>query len=479
MKILYTILFSLLSLSASAQAWPQPPALEPMEREIRAVWLCTLGGMDWPGRTYANTPERTEKQKADLCRQFDQLQAAGINVILFQTRIRGTVIYPSLYEPWDGAISGKPGVAPPYDPLAFAVQEAHKRGMELHAYVVAYPLCTVSQAKQLGKKSITAQHPELCQRCGDRWFMDPGMPGTAAYIAGICEEIVENYDVDGIHLDYIRYPEKDFSFNDNTAYRKYGNGMSKNQWKRDQVTYTVKMVHDVVKAIRPWVKISCSPVGKYADLPRANSYGWNARDAVFQDAQLWLEKNYMDWLFPMMYFDGKHFYPFAANWQQESYGHPVIPGLGIYFLSPREKDWDLVTITRQMNVLRQLGIGGQAFFRSQFLLENQKGLYDFCKNFYRQPALTPPMTWVDNNPPAAPNVKTERDDKYIMHLTWNAVKDASPIVYNIYRKTKLGDIEMIAHHLKATHFDYAPYVPAHINDSIFVKAMDAYGNESL
>ena len=142
--------------------WPQPFQLKPYEREIRAVWYCTLGGIDWPGHQYAQTEHKASLQRQRLCEDFDRLKAAGINVILFQARVRGTVTYASEYEPWDGSISGTPGVPPPYDPLAFAVEEAHRRGMELHAYVVTYPICSTAQARQLGKKAVSARHGELC-----------------------------------------------------------------------------------------------------------------------------------------------------------------------------------------------------------------------------------------------------------------------------------------------------------------------------
>ena len=477
-SFLSSLFLFLFTLNASAQLWPQPTQLEPREREIRAVWYCTLGGIDWPRNQYAQTEAKAQRQRDMLCEDFDRLQRAGINVILFQCRTRGMVLYSSKYENWDSVISGNYGVQPSYDPLAFAIEEAHKRGMELHAYLVAYPLCTVSQGKQLGNKTAMKTHPELCQNCGGRWYMDPGMPGTADYLAAMCREVAENYDIDGIHLDYIRYPEKEVAFNDNVAYNKYGKGKNKTQWKRDQVTATVRAVHDAVKAVKPWVKLSCSPVGKYSDLPRANSRGWNARDAVSQDAQLWLREHLMDWLLPRMYFDGQNFYPFAANWQQESYGHPVAPGLGIYLLDRKEKNWEGVAITRELNFLRQIKSGGQAFFRTKYLLENHKGIYDFCCDFYRQPALTPASTWQDATPPAAPEVKQELSKDYVLHLEWEPVADETPIVYNIYRESSDGTVEMLAHHLKTTSYDYAPSMCKSVYDRIVVRAMDAYGNES-
>lgn len=469
-------LCSFFSLLQSQPLFPESWQLSSPHREYRAVWFCTLGGMDWPGNLYAQTAYKSEIQRAALCRTFDRLQEAGINTILFQTRIRSTTAYPSHYEPWDGAFSGTPGVAPSYDVLAFAIEEAHRRGMELHAYLVVYPICSVTQARQLGRQALPVRRPDLCVKCGDRWMMDPGVPGTAEYIAGLCREIVERYDVDGIHLDYIRYPEKEIPFNDAKTYARHGKGRPKAQWRRDNVTRTVRLVHETVRGIRPWVRLSCSPIGKYADLPRQSSRGWNARDAVSQDALLWLREGWMDVLFPMMYFDNDHFYPFAMNWLQEAHGRPIVPGLGIYFLSPDEKDWELTRIRRQMNVLRAFGFSGQAFFRSRFLLDNHKGVLDFTRDFYAAPTLTPAMTWIDSIPPPAP-VFSSSIDGHTIRFRWEAVSDETPVSYNIYRISDQGT-QLVAQRLRATGYDYTPALPQRLHDRYVVVAMDAYGNES-
>lgn len=467
------------ALPSVAQLLPGMVPMEPQGREVRAVWYCTVGGIDWPRGQKANDAQSAARQQQLLRDDFDRLQAAGINVVLFQCRTRGYVAYPSDYETWDAVFSGQYGVAPPYDPLAFAIEEAHKRGMELHAYMVTYPLFPASQTKQLGRKCVPVSHPELCQKCGDRWYMDPGVPGTAEYLASLCKEVVEKYDVDGIHLDYIRYMESSVGFNDNVAYKKYGNGQPKAQWKRDQVTNCVRTIRDAVRSVKPWVVLSCSPVGKYGDLPRASSGGWNARDAVSQDAQLWLRENLMDWLIPMLYFDGKNFYPFAANWQQESCGRVIAPGLAVYLLDPKQKNWKGEAIERQMNVSRQLGCAGIGFFRTQFLLDNHKGIYDFTRRFFSQPALTPASTWLDDEPPASPEVKAELRPGYVVDLEWQAVADETPVVYNVYHEFPDGRTEMLAHHLKTTSFSYAPGICSSVYDNLYVRAMDAYGNESV
>ena len=206
MRPFIILLITLCSLTTLAQP-THSPITPAVPYEVRAVWLTTLMGLDWPKQPARNAEQAEAQQKA-LCQMLDKMKEAGINTVLFQARIRSTTAYPSAIEPWDGVFTGTPGKRPSYDPLKLAVDECHKRGMECHAWVVAFPICKVAIGKQLGKAALPNVHPELCQKCGDQWMMDPGVPGTAPYIASICQEIVKNYDVDGIHLDYIRYPEE-------------------------------------------------------------------------------------------------------------------------------------------------------------------------------------------------------------------------------------------------------------------------------
>ena len=487
MKKIYTFLlcFAVMCSTAMAQTlFTLDKQFQSPEREVRAMWLTTLKGLDWPKQP-ARTLEGAERQKEELCHILDQLQAAGINTVMFQSRIRSTTAYPSAIEPWDGVFTGTPGKAPSYDPLQFALDECHRRGMELHAWVVAFPICDVADARKLGRKALPVRKPKLCQRCGTKWMMDPGVPGTAEHIASICAEIVKKYEVDGIHLDYVRYPEKGISFTDRRTYRRYGNGQRLADWRRANVTRTVQAIHDSVKTVRQWVKISCSPVGKYADLNQQSSYGWNARDAVYQEAQSWLREGLMDMLFPMMYFDGKHFYPFAIDWQENAYGRQIVPGLGIYFLHEKQKDWELDIIRRQMFFLRDIGAAGQAHFRSEFFTDNVKGLYDFsAQDFYKQPVLPPAMTWEDSIAPATPQTKiSERNNS--IHLEWTPVKDNkenTSVTYNIYYcKDSLfvrGEAQPLAYRVKDCHYDYQPGLPTTLRGYYAVTAMDVFGNES-
>lgn len=388
--------------------------------EVRAVWLTTIGGIDWP-HSYAQSERSAEKQKEELRATLDRLQKANINTILLQTRIRATTIYPSQYEPWDGCLSGFPGKSPGYDALQFAIDECHKRGMEVHAWIVTIP---VGKWNSYGCRQLRKRFPRLIKRIDQDGYMDPEATQTGCYLAEMCREIVQRYDVDGIHLDYIRYPET-WKFR-----------ISKDQ-ARGNITRIVEKIHQAVKKEKPWVKMSCSPIGKFDDLSRYWSHGWNAYTKVAQDAQAWLKDGLMDELFPMMYFRGDQFFPFAIDWKEHSYGKIIAPGLGIYFLDPKEGKWNISDITSELYHLRNIG-EGHAFFRNKFLLDNHQGVYDFVTaHFNRYPALVPPMTWESNKRPQQPVTLCIEENEGTTSLRWDnslqyedgtAIK--TPSIYN-------------------------------------------------
>ena len=425
------------------------------KHEVRAVWLTTIGGIDWPHSHQA------ESQKKELFQILDQLKTAGINTILIQTRVRGTTIYPSAIEPWDGCITGTPGKRPSYDPLQLVIDECHRRGMECHAWVVTIP---VGKWNKIGCQQLRKKFPRLIKRIGEDGYMDPEQAQTGDYIASICKEIVKSYDVDGIHLDYIRYPET------------WKIKVSRSQG-RDYITSIVRKINKVVKSEKPWVKLSCSPIGKYDDLRRYRSGSWNARTAVCQDAQAWLRDGLMDALFPMMYFQGNNFFPFAIDWKEQSAGRIVVPGLGIYFLDPREGKWTLDQVQRQMNVSRELGLG-HCYFRSKFFTDNVKGIYDFGCRFDNTPALVPPMTWTGQRAPSEPMHLTLSGNT----LSWEAAVDSSDapyLFYNIYASEDFPVDITKADNIMATRLtNTSLQVPVNGNNYA-VTAMNRYGMESL
>ncbi|MBQ5662918.1 MAG: family 10 glycosylhydrolase [Bacteroidaceae bacterium] len=400
--------------------------------------MTTIENLDWP-KTKIKSPADIDRQKSELTTMLDSLKTYNINTILLQTRVRGDVIYPSAIEPFSAVLTGKAGKHPGYDPLAFAIEECHKRGMQLHAWVVTLPLGKTQHIRSLGSMGLNRREPGLCKLHQGSWYMEPGEPRTAEYLNRLIAEIVNNYNIDGIHLDYIRYPDRTSGYNDHALHRRHGQGKSLTEWRRENITHIVRNIYGTVKSIKPWVRVSCAPLGKHDDLSRYPSKGWNARCTVFQDAQKWLKEGIMDILFPMMYFSENNFYPFMLDWQENSSGRHIAPGLGVYRLLASEGDWERNEITRQFFTSRETKTAGTAIFRAEHLLQNNKGTADFLKIFNSRPALIPEMTWAQEDAPHAPKSLTGVHLNGTLYLYWQGVraKEGYPETkYNVYKSEK-------------------------------------------
>ncbi len=403
------------------------------KREVRAVWLTTIYGIDWPKKPATNESTRKAQQQ-DLCDQLDKLKAANFNTVFIQTRLRGDVIYPSSIEPINRIFTGKFAGNPGYDPLAFAIDECHKRGMECHAWFVTYPLGTTRSVKSRGNKTIVKQKPELCKLHNDEWHLDPGMPETDNYILSLVKEIVTRYDIDGIHFDYIRYPENAETFPDQDTYRRYGNSMSKGAWRRENINRMMIKIYDWVKQAKPWVQVSSSPLGKYNRIPKVPNAGWTAFETVHQDPQNWMKLGKHDMVVPMMYYKDMNFYPFVDNWLDNCNGRLVVPGLGAYRLIELDGNWSVRDITDQIDYIRSTKAIGASFFRSSQVLKNTKGLYDTLKNkYYKYPAMLPPLTWLSKEKPNTPeDILIERKGSQLK-ISWKCrPNDSQPLTYTIY-----------------------------------------------
>lgn len=437
------------------------------KRETRAVWLTTLANLDWP-KNYARSEESIEQQKQELIDILDKYQKANINTVLLQARVRAATIYPSDIEPWDQCITGIEGRAPGYgyDPLGFAVEECHKRGMEIHAWIATIP---VGAKNSLGCRTLMKKGFRI-RNFSTGSYLDPADPSVAPYLASICGEIVRKYDVDGINLDYIRYP-------DGWPRPSYRDGDTPDQ-RRSNITAIVRAIHDEVKAIKPWVKMSCSPIGKHADLSRYSSKNFNAHDRVSQEAQEWMRLGLMDQLYPMQYFRGDNYYPFVADWVENAYKREIVTGLGTYFLDPREGNWTLGDLTRQMYVSRDLGVG-HAHFRSYFLTANKQGVYDFEKQFNATLSLPHKMQGVVSTAamPYAVNssLVERREDKSVI-LRWKAVTP----YYNIYASYTYPVDTEDARNLLFARYTGQTLQLKNVNPNLYfaVRGMDRYGLET-
>ncbi|MDD2436271.1 MAG: family 10 glycosylhydrolase [Massilibacteroides sp.] len=474
------IVFIYLLVFLSGYAYAETPKFE-----IRAAWLTTVYGLDWPKHP-ATTKAGYQRQREELCLLLDSLQNANFNMIFLQVRLRGDVIYRSAIEPFSKIFTGKYGVMPDYDPLAFGIEECHKRGMECHAWFVTFPVGSAKVVKEQGNRSAVKRRPELCKRHNDEWYLDPGLPETRSYLRSLVNELIANYDVDGIHFDYIRYPEKANRFPDRTVYRKYGKKVSLDEWRRTNISSLVSIVYDDVKRQKPWVQVSSSPLGKYSRISRFPNAEWTAYESVFQDVRKWLQDGKQDMVVPMMYYLYDDFFPFVDNWVENANGRFIVPGLGAYRLEQTEGNWELNHITDQIDYCRSFGGNGTSLFRVGNVLDDSKGFYSELKNtYYKYPAILPPLTWLCDEKPASPEeVRVERKDGELI-LSWKRPEDDSTISYYTVYSSLSDTLDMNkAKSILATGLrDTVLYLP--INDVkeqefIFsVSASNRYRIESL
>ena len=451
--------------------------VHPPKHEYRAVWLTTIKGLDWPKEEHRGD---IDAQQAHLRVVLDSLQAININTILLQTRVRGDVIYPSSIEPFASVFTGRHGGDPGYDPLAFAINECHRRGMLLHAWLVTIPLGDEAYVKEHGRQSLPAKQPGQCTRFKGAWYMEPSHPATATHLCSLVEEIVSRYDIDGIHFDYIRYPEGNATYPDASFYNKNRRGMNKADWRRANITHLMSTLYAKVKELKPWVCVSAATLGKHDDVARYNSYGWNAYHTVYQEAQAWMREGIVDAIFPMIYYKDNHFYPFVCDWGEHSYGRHVVAGIGTYQLHEKEKNWKLEEVVRQLHVIRaHPSVAGAAQFRSQFVTSNVKGVYDLLRSLYPYPALVPSMLWVSNAPPPMPQGLEVMKDKHAITLSWKANEG---VCYNIYSSDTFPvDVDNPANLCSVYHRanSYIVHTPSLVHPRHYaITAIDRYGNES-
>lgn len=422
--ILIAILFTVCA--ANTKGEPRPG-----KTSIRGVWLTTNYGLDWPSRA-ATTPVQADRQKAELCRLLDLARDMNLNTVFFQARVRSDVLYASQYEGYNSILTGTYGRKPLYDPLAFAVDECHKRGLQCHAWIVCMNIGKETDIKKRGKNSLPAQHPELCTKYKGEWYLNPGVPGTGDYLAEIAGEIAAKYDIDGIHLDYIRYPDRASDFPDNREYKRYApSGMPLSQWRTSNINAIVAKIYDKVKACDSTIIVSSAVLGKRDNLPDYPSFGWSGIEAAYQDAVAWLNDGKMDFIAPMLYYSDASFYPFLNDWIKNSGGYPVATGLGAYRLAPDGGNWSLDDFIRQINIGRDFGAAGEVYYRMAQFAANVKGLGLILNPYLNStPALFPPLKNAPGEPLPAPAALTVTSGVSGKTITWTPAKGAR--YYTLY-----------------------------------------------
>jgi uncharacterized lipoprotein YddW (UPF0748 family) len=408
--LLYLIIAGLfLQLNLIAQSIPP-------KREFRGAWIATVTNLDWPSANNLTTGQ----QKAQLISILDSLKALNFNSVIFQVRSECDAMYNSPYEPWSYWLTGKQGrpPSPYYDPLQFAVKEAHKRGLEIQAWFNPYrAVRNVQSAYAPASNHVTVQHPDWIVTYGNVKVLDPGLPQVRDYITKVIMDVVRRYDIDGVHFDdyFYPYPISGLAFNDNATFANYPNGYTAEQkadWRRNNVNQLIQMVYDSIQTVKPYVKFGIAPFGIWKSGVPAGIVGLSAYSDVYADGVYWLQHHIIDYITPELYWPfggGQDYGKLMPWWASQTNGRHLYVGEAAYRIvnwsSPSEMPNHIRLSRTTANCY------GNIFFRTLVgILDNEKGFKDSLRsNFYKYPALLPVMKWKDTVAPQPPgSVRYER-----------------------------------------------------------------------
>ncbi len=388
----------------------------PLKHEVRAVWLTTAAGLDWP------TSTDPVQQQNSLRAIVHSLHDANFNTIFFQARPRGDAYYRSQYEPWAENLTGVMGKDPGWDPLAFLIAEAHALGIEVHAWINVFKIYSDHSPPTSDLHPLRRFSQWSYQYQGEEWI-DPGYPGVQRYTLNVIMDLVRHYDIDGVNLDYMRYPDENVP--DARSYRDYGNGMPRDEWHVKNINDFVAAVYDNIVAIKPWVKVGSSPVGVIgtsldpSTAPTLRKYS--------QDVPAWLRAGKQDYITPQIYWPidptktSVGFTTLLERWLKWAGDRHVYAGIAAY------KPEVMREITQQVESALDRGAEGQSFFR----YANIAGTTTLRK-VYTYRALVPSMPWKyvrESQPPPVLAVSELRPG--VFQLEWRSTPDAN--AYVIYR----------------------------------------------
>ena len=347
-------------------------------RETRAVWVSTNFKLDWPPST-----SNESIQKKALIDILDKIESKNLNTIYFQVRSNGTVLFRSSLELFSPYITGDIGKFGDYDPLEFAITEAHKRGLEIHAWVNTNRVFSGSNVSiKNNSLHITQIHPEwVYEKANGSIWLNPGIPEVREHLVELINEIVQNYDVDGIQLDFIRYPKVPII--DGKSYDTYGNGKTIHDWRRDNITKFITKLNHRIKGTNSKIKLGVTPIGIYKSI--TNGRGMEGYSDVYQDTREWLKLGIIDYAVPQIYWDARSnpkFDVLTKDWVNNSFGKNIIVGIGAY------KPEVLNEVEREINITRKLNASGVAFFRYKNI--EQKRFFAF-----NEKALPTEMPWIE------------------------------------------------------------------------------------
>jgi uncharacterized lipoprotein YddW (UPF0748 family) len=469
---------------------PQSAMVPPVPaREFRGVWVATVANIDWPSKPGLPAAE----QQQELLAILDCAARGGLNAVVFQVRPACDALYESPIEPWSEYLTGKMGRGPDaaYDPLRFAVEEAHRRGLELHAWFNPYRARHPTGKSEISANHVSKTRPGLVRTYGKHLWLDPGMKEVQDYTTSVIRDVVRRYDVDGVHLDDYFYPYKErdaagklLPFPDEPSWKAYGASggkLNRDDWRRENVNTLVRRLYREIKQEKPHVRFGISPFGIWRPGYPAQIQGFDAYQELYADARRWLVNGWVDYFTPQLYWkiDQKaQSYPVLLKWwtEQNPGGRHLWPGN----FTSRVADgsataWSAEEVVNQVRATRaQPGAGGNVHFSMKPLMQNRDGIVDrLTASVYGEPALVPATPWLDDTPPGRPGVEIRTEvETGRRRLHWEPTGEEKPWLWVVQLRTGGGwtteilPADRLSRSLTGSDADYAA-----------VSAVDRCGNQ--
>lgn len=417
MRNLSLLITLLIVLIPSAQAWqstneriPEPP------REFRAAWVASVFNLDWPSRAGLSAAV----QQQELLRILDTAHKLHLNAIILQVRPNGDALYNSRLEPWSAWLSG-PGSNPGYDPLAFAIAEAHRRGLELHAWF--NPFRATISGKPVGRNHIANRRSDLVKHAGATTILNPSSLAAQRHVLSVIMDVVQRYDIDGVHLDDYFYP---YPPNHNIA-----DGKTPAQ-RRAAIDTFVRNLYQQVKHAKPWVRVGISPFGIWQPgYPSGVKAGVNAYEHLACDAPKWLRNGWIDYLSPQLYWrinSDQSFPALMQWWSRINPSRPIWPGIATARINSLEDPGRPASeIGAQIDYSRKLANragAGELFWSWKSLGSNRGGVQSELTRRYNGYALPPPMPWSSATRPGRPTLQIHENAQGCS-ISWEAADNAA------------------------------------------------------
>lgn len=411
------------------------PPLPKLEREYRGVWVATVTNIDWPSKPGLST----EQQQREAISILDKIVELKMNVVVLQVRTSCDALYASKLEPWSYFLTGKQGVAPEpyYDPLEFWVRESHRRGLELHAWFNPFRAKTSGQTYAESESHISQTKPHLVKRYGNDktnyLWLDPGEEESRAHSLAVFMDVVERYDIDGVHIDdyFYPYPVDDIPFPDEPAWKTYqasGGMLSRDDWRRDSMNRFIEQLYTQIKKTKPHVKFGISPFGIWKPGYPQSVAGFSQYDKLYADAKLWLNEGWCDYYTPQLYWSisaKQQSFPALLSWwcNENKKNRHIVPGLYTSRIGNKSRPYSPEQIEDQIFLSRHMpGSHGAVHFSMKSLMENREEIIDRLKgNAYSDVALVPACNWIPAKPIEISSVQVERDGVGGFRIQWNAV----------------------------------------------------------